>query len=210
MSRFVPSVALSLLLVATSLFGVVSLGAQPAEARENTKAAAPTALVGTASNLAREASIIFLANANATTALRAIVVVRDSNDALVGCGIRTLRPGDNDWLYISNSTMNVPVDVLSVKAYGVSATGPLIGRLDPQAGLIGSIAQVQEADGATRAVYDMFDIATSNLDLQTDLDACLTGGATALGGGRASVSDEQPAGWSRPTSAPASASSKKK
>jgi hypothetical protein len=178
-----------------TLLTLVTAPAPLAEAAKESKA--PADLRGVAYNYAGNGSMLILVNLG-SDALRAVVVVRDSSNDLLGCGLQTLRSGEQVILYIKNPGKNTPLgeSVLTVTAYGVGATQSLLQKLNPVPGLTGSLAQVQASTGEINASVPMFPLAANSIDRQSDLDACFGAGiAGTLSAEDNIVTTELPDRW---------------
>lgn len=197
------------LLAASAAFGLLTLGARSTAAApaSGDTHGSETDLVGSASTRGDQTTTVFLTNTGQSP-LRAIVTVRDSDDVLVGCGVRMLRKGDSDFVYF-RSWQSRTDGALVVTVYGVRATGSLLDPLPPQPGLRGVISQVREDSGELIAELEMIPVASTPLQRQEQIDECFTTGFASSGatGSRNALSEAEPTRWEpKSQGAPSSAS----
>jgi hypothetical protein len=198
-----------MLLAASAALGLLTMAAQPAAAAPvpGDTPGSKTDLVGAASTFGEQTTTMFLTNTG-PSALRAIVTVRDSDDALVGCGVRMLRKGESDFLYF-RSWQSGQDGALVVTVYGVQATGSLLDPLTAQHGLRGVITQVREATGETIAELEMLPVSSSALERQAQIDECFTTGFAGSGtaGSTNALTATEPGRWNTKSQAPLTPSS---
>ncbi|MCC7106442.1 MAG: hypothetical protein IT307_14995 [Chloroflexi bacterium] len=179
MSR-IPKVLVAAAVMAGNILGFSGLAAQPAEAASNTQA---PVLKGAAFNwkAANEDSLVYLTNTQ-NSLIRALVTARDATGQMLGCAVRTLKPGESGVVYIlTSATANDVADnVLNVTVIGLAAQGMITMKATPRAGLFGQIAQVDQSNGALHSVSNLVATVSSADDRQAQIDACLgVGGAAA-------------------------------
>ena len=207
MLRSALSTAAAVLTLVAGTLVTGTLSAPTAEAAREKASANSNAvdLLGVAYNFngANEDSIIFLTNTNANDPIRAVVTARDSTGSLVGCGIKVLQPGASGVVYVVTSASKASdwaENVLNLRVMGVAGNGTLFAKVGSQDGLMGQLAQVDAANGATKSIVPLIESPAVASARQAQIDECLTPGAgngLALAGGTNIVTTEQPAKWSK-------------
>lgn len=198
MSRFAQVLGIGVVMALTNLLLPWS---QTVPTGQAAAPSGPADLAGTALNYgaANEDAAVFLTNTDGSTTIRALVVARDTSGSLVGCAMRTLRPGERTTIYIlgsASSPAQFDQNVLQVTALGLAADGALAAKAQSQRGLAGQMAQLDQASGATRSLTPMIEFSATGTERQTQINECMGPGAPgALGGGGSIMSTDQPPKW---------------
>jgi len=198
------------LLAGAALLGVLAVSGRPVQAKETPAASQPSDLVGTANNLADEATVIQIVNAGSAP-IRALSIVHTSDQALIGCGVHLLRPGEIRLIYLvdGKTTPDATEDILTVHVLGFEPNGSILDEPKMRVGLAGSLTQLDEVTAGTRSVTPMTALSLPNVARRAALDECLTAGfgtSNELGANTTRVSSSAPEVWAEdePTTVKAS------